>query len=71
MEETVLQNEIDNVNPEDVLYLTNIDPDKIKVTKKATGLFEVTHNKKPFRVEMKATSGTINRGIYRDKFFSP
>lgn len=71
MEEIVLQNKIENINPEDVLYLTNIDLDKIKVTKKATELFEVTYNKKPFRVEIKATSSTINRGVCRDKFFSP
>ena len=71
MEEIVLQNEIENINPEDVLHLTNIDLDKIKVTKKATGIFEVTYHEKLFRTEIKATTGTINRGVCRDKFFSP
>lgn len=60
MEEIVSQNEIENISPEDVLYLRNIDLDKIKVTKKVTGLFEVMYNEKPFINEIKATNVTIN-----------
>ena len=49
----------------------NVGLDEIKVTKKATGLFELTHNEKWIRAKIKATSGTNNSGLCKDKFMSP
>lgn len=46
MEEIVLQSEVEYIKSEGVLCLMNVGLDEIKVTKKATGLFEVTHNEK-------------------------